>query len=159
VCPLAAAVLEWDAPAEPSLAGFKIYIGSTSRDYERVLDVGLQTRVSLTNMDAGITYFLSATAYNTNGIESSFSEEVQYTPAVDGVNSIKLPYYFTISTNPALRFSAEAGQRWWIVSSTDLNIWKQVDSGEMETAAWVNFIDPSFPAAPQKFYRVIGTRP
>ncbi len=73
--------LAWDPNTEPDLAGYKIYLGVQSRQYSWTLDTGNQTQATAGNLDQNITYFLSVTAYNTQGMESGFSNEVKYTPS------------------------------------------------------------------------------
>lgn len=82
--------LTWDANTEENLAGYKIYYGSISRDYNTVVDVNNVTRYTIEVPDK--TYF-AATAYNTEGLESDYSDEVFYEykfyPATNG----KITYY------------------------------------------------------------------
>jgi fibronectin type 3 domain-containing protein len=41
-----------------------------------VVDVGNVTAYAVTNLGVGTTYYFAVTAYNTSGVESSFSNEV-----------------------------------------------------------------------------------
>jgi hypothetical protein len=68
----------WKANAEPDLAGYKLYIGNQSRIYSSSVNVGLTTTFRLAGLVPGTTYFFALTAYNTNGIESLFSNELMY---------------------------------------------------------------------------------
>jgi hypothetical protein len=70
------ATLEWDPNDEPDLAGYKIHWGLASGSYTNVVDVGNQTSYTLTGLTAGTTYYISATAYNTSGMQSIYSNEV-----------------------------------------------------------------------------------
>jgi hypothetical protein len=70
--------LLWDQNTEPDLAGYKVYYGLSSRNYDSSVDVGNQTTCTLTNLDPGTTYYIAATAYNTQGLESDFSNEVSF---------------------------------------------------------------------------------
>jgi hypothetical protein len=74
------ATLVWDPSVETNLAGYKVYAGTTSRQYSSVINVGNTTQYRLTNAVQGTTYFFALTAYNTAGLESDFSAEVSYTP-------------------------------------------------------------------------------
>jgi hypothetical protein len=67
--------LEWDPNMEADLAGYKIHYGTTSGQYDRHIDVGNMTQYTITGLDDGVYYF-AATAYNTSGIESAYSNEV-----------------------------------------------------------------------------------
>ena len=70
--------LMWDPNSEPDLAGYKVYYGTASRDYSNVVDVGKTTTYTLADLETDRTYYISATAYNTAGQESDFSNEVIY---------------------------------------------------------------------------------
>lgn len=80
-------ILEWDAvttkqdgtPAD-NLAGYRAYYGNASRNYSADVDVGNFTSVTLPTLP-GITYY-AVTAYDEDGLESDFSDEVSYTADV-----------------------------------------------------------------------------
>src|SRR5262245_3399782 len=77
--------LAWDAPLQadgtpvPNLAGYKLYYGSQSGQYQTAILVGMTTTYTVTNISAGQTYYFAATAYDTAGTESAFSNEVSVT--------------------------------------------------------------------------------
>src|SRR5262245_28899493 len=70
--------LAWDAPVQangtpvPNLAGYKLYYGSQSGQYQTAIPVGMATTYTVTNISAGQTYYFAATAYDTAGTESAF---------------------------------------------------------------------------------------
>jgi hypothetical protein len=74
------ATLLWDPNSETNLAGYKVYSGTSSRDYSSVVNVGKTTQYPLTNVVQGATYFFALTAYTTGGLESDLSTEVSYIP-------------------------------------------------------------------------------
>jgi hypothetical protein len=71
--------LTWDPNSESDLAGYKIYYGTASGNYQWKTDVGNVTIYTQSGLDIGGTYYFAATAYNTQGLESGFSNEVVYT--------------------------------------------------------------------------------
>lgn len=79
-CPVYAfdLTLAWDPNTEPDLAGYKIYIGYSSRQYSWALDVGNRTTGTLKNLEPETVYYITLTAYNSQGIESNFSNEVRF---------------------------------------------------------------------------------
>jgi len=79
--------LNWDAPTTNTdgtpltdLAGYTIYYGPTSGNYTNALDVGKVTTSAVNNLTDGLTNYFSVTAYNSAGVESSYSNEVSKTP-------------------------------------------------------------------------------
>ena len=155
-----APVLEWDPNPEPTIAGYNVYTGTASGNYTQVIDVGLQTSVPLTNLLAGVTHFFAVTAYDTDRLESPFSDEVSYTPRVDGETAILLPFILKASQNDVtIRFSGEAGQRCWIAASADLIFWEQVHGVTFTEADILEYADAEALTRPMRFYRVVGTGP
>ena len=77
VFPIRAVILEWDPNTETNLAGYNVYYGLGSRDYTWVVRVDAPTTaVTITNLEFNRTYFFAVTAFDTDGLESDFSDEV-----------------------------------------------------------------------------------
>nr|NIO20976.1 hypothetical protein [Candidatus Aenigmarchaeota archaeon] len=76
--PLAASSLTaaWDPNPESDLAGYKVYYGTQSGDYDSVIDVGEVIRYTITGLEPETLYYLALTAYDTSWNESDFSDEV-----------------------------------------------------------------------------------
>ncbi len=70
--------LEWDANGEPDLEGYRIYYGTSSGNYTASADVANSTHCVISNLEQGVTYYFAATAYDAEGNESGFSEEIVY---------------------------------------------------------------------------------
>jgi fibronectin type 3 domain-containing protein len=78
--------LEWDANTEPDLAGYKVYYktGSSGAPYDGTgategdspIDVSDVTTYTLHGQAEGVAYFFVVTAYDTEGLESDYSNEV-----------------------------------------------------------------------------------
>lgn len=75
--------LGWDPNAESDLAGYKIHWGNAAGQYANHADVPLSTLASKSAptwtspaLQPG-TYYFAATAYNTGGMESGYSNELQ----------------------------------------------------------------------------------
>ena len=73
--------VSWNPNSETDLAGYKIYYGTQSRNYDKTIDVGNTTSYRITNLSDGLTYYFAVTAYDTANNESDFSEEVFITLA------------------------------------------------------------------------------
>jgi hypothetical protein len=70
--------LAWDPNPETDVAGYRVYYGPAPGNYPKVLDVGSATAAEVTELVAGVPYYLSVTAYNSFGLESGFSEPLPF---------------------------------------------------------------------------------
>jgi len=70
------ASLSWNTNTETDLAGYKVYVGTSSGLYGSPIDVGKATSYVMANLKVGNTYYFSVTAYDTSGNESLHSSEV-----------------------------------------------------------------------------------
>ena len=80
VAETATVTLAWDPSSDP-VAGYKVHYGETSQNYQYHVDVKNNTSCSISGLEEGETYYFAATAYNTNNVESEFSEELAHTVA------------------------------------------------------------------------------
>jgi fibronectin type 3 domain-containing protein len=78
----ASVTLAWDPNPETDLAGYRVYYGTASRSYSQTNSAGNVTTNVVGGLATGITYYFAVTAYNTSGLESDFSNEVNYTPSL-----------------------------------------------------------------------------
>lgn len=69
-------IVVWDANTEPNLAGYMIYYGFASHSYDYVVNVRDQTTFTFSGLEEGHTYYFAVTAYDTEDLESDFSNEV-----------------------------------------------------------------------------------
>jgi len=69
------AVLAWQPSTDPTVAGYKLYYGVASHTYTHAIDVGQATTATISNLAVGTTYYFAATAYDSSGVESPFSNE------------------------------------------------------------------------------------
>lgn len=80
--------LTWDPELDPEVAGYRIYVGGASGDYTNAIDVGLFTSRTIPLLAGNGTYYFAVTAYNFDGLESDFSNEVNFTPIAVSVTMI-----------------------------------------------------------------------
>jgi hypothetical protein len=73
--------LAWDPNSESDLAGYKLYRGTTSGSYGVPVSVGKVTTYTDNTLEPGVTYYFALTAFDTEGFESGFSNEVSYQSA------------------------------------------------------------------------------
>ena len=105
--------LAWDASPSSGLAGYRIYYGTNSRAYDCKLNTGLVRTQRVTVPRYG-RWFFAVTAYATNGVESPFSNEVEWEnqpqpPVLAGGNTVRICPVFERSTN-LVDWSSAAGE-------------------------------------------------
>ena len=78
--------LSWVAPALneddtplTDLAGYHVYYGESAGSYTDSVSVGIYPAVSIDNLGPGKTFYFSVTAFDLNGNESDYSNEVMAT--------------------------------------------------------------------------------
>ncbi len=72
--------LAWNPSTGTNIAGYRIHYGGSSRTYTNMVSVGT-TSATVTNLKDGATYYFAATAYDSTGLESDFSNEASATTA------------------------------------------------------------------------------
>jgi hypothetical protein len=76
--------LAWDANAvtgnsATDTAGYDLYMGITNGTYTQVTDVQTATSYTVQNLTSGTTYYFAVTAYDSNRLQSPYSNQVSYT--------------------------------------------------------------------------------
>ena len=70
--------LAWNRSTSSNVTGYYVYYGGTSGIYPTRLYAGSTTNLTLPNLVAGRTYYFAVTSYDTDGVESLFSNEETY---------------------------------------------------------------------------------
>jgi len=68
--------LGWNAETNPAIAGYDVYYGTASGVYSSIIDVGTNTTATLINLQLGTNYYFIVTCYDTNGVESTPSDQL-----------------------------------------------------------------------------------
>ncbi|MEX2490764.1 MAG: fibronectin type III domain-containing protein, partial [Nitrospirales bacterium] len=96
------ATLQWAPNQESDLAGYRVYYGKASGIYGSPLDVGKSTTYQFVDLESDATHYFAITAYNSNGIESSPSQEVSLRiPGPDSVLSVLISGGGKVTSQPA----------------------------------------------------------
>ena len=95
--------LAWDASVSTNVVGYRLYYGTNTRSYQFVTNTSLMLTQSVVLPHRG-RWFFAATAYDTSGLESDFSNEVSWeskptAPVMAGKAWVRLTPVFGRSTN------------------------------------------------------------
>lgn len=141
--------LNWSRNPEPDIIAYRVHVGTSSREYDRVY-LASSNSIVISDLPEGPTYFFSVTALNWTGMESSFSEETS-----TGGSSSSSPLSTSISGSAVtLRVPASAGTTVVFESSTDLRTWSYYASATANAQGTAIFSQPRSSLAPARFFRV-----
>ena len=141
--------LVWDRSADSSVVGYNVYYGTSSRCYTNQIPVENATNATISNLQAGTTYYFAVTAYDSLGLESLPSDEVCCTLpsvrlAVQVVRTNGIPGAICITSG------GPAAGRWTLEQSADLRTWSPCAAG---TNGAVN-VSFDTRTAPSLFFRL-----
>jgi len=137
----------WNPSGATNVAGYKIYSGPACHCYSNAVTVGTATTATFSGLVPGRTYYFAATAVDSAGKESGFSNETSYTvPMTAAVLTAATTgsggqFSFTVS--------GAAGQAYVVQASTNLRDWISIQTN---TAPFV-FTDTNAAGFSQRFYR------
>jgi hypothetical protein len=97
--------LAWTPSTGTNIAGYHVYYGAASRTYTNMVFIGNATNTTISGLMDGVTYYFAATAADTSGLESDYSNEASNAPAAIAnqpptLNSLS---NLTINENAALQ--------------------------------------------------------
>ena len=72
--------MTWNANTESDLAGYRVYYGTSSRNYPNSISVGKVTSATISGLTIGTRYYFALKAVDTSGNLSGYSAEVTKTP-------------------------------------------------------------------------------
>ncbi len=147
--------LAWNSSPTRTVAGYRLYVGTTSRDYTNIVDTGNATIATVPNLTAGTTYYFAVTAYDQIGLESELSTEVRYT-----VPSLaRLSLNVTPTAGVRLTGSAPSGYQFEVLRTDDLKSWTAVGNVTANTAGTLQFTDALSTNRGWRCYRLRQTSP
>lgn len=153
----ASVTLTWSPSIDPTVVGYKIYYGVASGVYTNSVDVGNVTNYTITGLADDTTYYFAATSYDSNGVESDFSNEIAVKTASSGTNqpaSIAPPPAQNVSDTGQFTFnvSGVSNYMYAVQVSTDLLNWVAVQTN----AAPFEFVDTNAGQFASRYYRVVN---
>jgi fibronectin type 3 domain-containing protein len=154
--------LEWDTNDEPNIAGYKVYMGSQSRSYDATFNAGFATRQDIQPLEPGRVYYFAITAYDSNGLESAFSDELTYVVSIDGATACLVPLQMTFSgaSSPIMiKFVGQSALSYFVQASIDLQSWQTIFTVTPLSNGTNEWLDVEAQNYSKRFYRVISSFP
>ena len=166
--------LSWQPSSSTNVVGYNIYFGTSSGNYTGKIMVGNVATATISNLTCGTTYYFAATALDSSGDESGFSNETEFlvpgmlTLCADG--NLIVPMAHTPSPANSSPVSAKAKpdaplminfpvapSHWYEVqASVDLMSWTTIwQTGVATSNAWVRYLDPDASDYSSRFYRLV----
>lgn len=110
-----AQTLVWDANPESDIAGYRVFYGTQSGTYPNQADVGNQTHYQPpVGFDWTRTWYFAVQAYNTSGLSSPLSAELQWVPpapppsATPTITSIHASTSYPLNAGQSVTWTANA---------------------------------------------------
>ena len=92
-------IAEWDANTESDLAGYNIYYGTESGNYDQSINVGNNISWFVDNLIVSAIYYFAITAYDFVGNESNFSDEASFLIMTEVDENSKIELVFSAYPN------------------------------------------------------------
>ncbi|HEY1120434.1 MAG TPA: fibronectin type III domain-containing protein [Haloferula sp.] len=158
--------MEWNANPEADVVGYKVYLGTESKNYTTVTDVPGTTKMRLPSVSLGTTFYLAVSAYNAKGEESPRSAELKVIADVP-VTTSGTSMSFSAPGQGQLQWrypnsNAPAADKFTIYASEDLKTWKSAGTvdASASSSSDANWRYYKFPYSADKgrmFFRVGGS--
>ena len=123
IAPAQRVKLAWDASPSPGVVGYRIHFGTNAGNYSFVTNVGLVRTQTVVLPHTG-RWFFAATAVDANGMESPFSNQVQWeakpvAPVVQSETWVRLTPVIERSTN-LVTWKYFEGEATWIAATNEM---------------------------------------
>lgn len=145
-------ILAWTPSPSTNVVSYNIYYGTACGIYNREISVGNTNSATIKGLLDGMTYYFAATAFDSSGVESPFSNETAYNVPTTAATLAALPgsagqFNFSVS--------GVSGYQYVVQTSTNLTDWISVQTN----LAPFTFTDMNAGQWPQCFYRTFYLPP
>jgi len=144
--------LTWSPSTNSNVAGYNIYYGVASQSYTTTINVGNVTNATISGLIPGVTYYFSATTYDSLGEQSGFSNETSYTVPAAPSNT-QMSSAMTAG-QMILTVTGSAGSTHYIQATQDFTVWTVIGTVLLGDSGSFQFADTNAASFPQRFYRI-----
>ena len=146
------AVFGWNPSPDPAVNGYRIYTGTTSGNYSASNLLGNVTGTTVAGLAAGVTYYFVITAFDTNGVESAYSEEISFVPGQPAVQLSPASNHQSVLTVAGL-----IGQAYEIQATQDFKTWQVIGNVTTGPTGTTSFTDLNAFLFSYRYYRTRAT--
>jgi hypothetical protein len=150
--------LIWNANTDPNVTGCNVYYGVSSGNYTNMINAGNVTNTTVSGLVAGVTYYFAATAYDSTGAQSDYSNEAICTVPATVTTT---PAQVQIRSAPAGQFiltvSGPTGKTYNILATQDLMAWTVIGTATLGASGSLDFTDTNAASFSTRFYRTQQT--
>lgn len=155
--------LTWDDPnPESDVIGYKVHLGTQSGVYTQSLDTGNSSEASFANLVPGQKYYCAVKAYNSSGLESTFSEEIAFIAIASdttfNVSNLKVEKQQGATSSSEVSMTVDGqlgtGTEIRLEASNDLVNWELISSHPNESGS-ITINDPGANGQSKRFYRFV----
>lgn len=148
--------LGWDASPSADATGYRIYYGAASGNYTNSVMVGNVMSNTVPGLVISATYYFAVVAYNSIGLESTFSNEIVY--IVPG-GLAKLQILVAANKQAILTITARANHAYEIQTSADLKTWTILTTVTLGASGSANYTNTNAGSFTKRFYRTRDPQP
>jgi hypothetical protein len=150
----ASVTVAWDPSPSEGVMGYVVYVGTESRTYTRSIPTGSETSCVIDNLIRGVTYYIAVTAVDSTGLESDFSEELEYTPPPAEVTP-PITLTFSQTGSVSLSSTGTVAREYDVLASQDLLTWTNLARIAAGPDGEINFTDDQAPDFSKRFYQFV----
>jgi hypothetical protein len=152
----ASLTLAWDRSPSLEVTGYRVYYGGASQNYSNSVVLGNVTSNTISGLAIGGTYFFAVTAYNSIGLESPRSNEINVT--IPG-GLAKLQISVAANKQALLTVTGQIGHTYEIQATPDLKAWTVLGTVTLGASGVANFTNTNAGSFAERFYRTRDTQP
>jgi hypothetical protein len=154
--PTSSVALAWDGSPSPEVTGYRVSYGAASGIYTNSVAMGNVTNITVPNLTSGVTYFFAVSAFDSNGLESAFSNEIAYTvPVVLPTMQIRV----SPTRQIILTLVGQEGRTYDIQATEDLTVWTGIGTVKLGASGAIDITDTNAARFSQRFYRTRHSQP
>lgn len=148
--------LEWNPSESPQVTGNHVYYGTNSGVYTQSITVGDETAVTVRGLSFGVTYYFAITATDADGLESAYSNEINYRQELP---SAQIQSRGLVNGQFTLTVTGNVGHAYDLEATQDFTTWTVIGTGTVDVSGSLDFTDPDAASFQQRFYRTRDTQP